>query len=143
MRFVLMVKGSAASEAGAKASPALVEAMGRYNDEMVRAGIVQDGVGLRPSSDGVRIVYEKGKQTRVLDGPFAETKELVAGFWILDVASKAEAIKWALRCPSPHGLDQDGVLELRRVYDGADLHEILPDGITQEQFDRLNASTKV
>ncbi|GIL41213.1 YciI family protein [Roseiterribacter gracilis] len=143
MRFMMIVKANADSEAGAKASPALVEAMGRFNEQMVKAGILLDGVGLRPSRDGARVLFDGRAKPQVIDGPFAETKELVAGFWLIDVKSKEEAIEWAKRCPSPHGLDKQGVIELRRVYEAHDFAEILPDGVTQEQLARLNAGTKV
>ncbi len=103
MRFMMIVKASADSEAGAKASPDLVEAMGRFNEQMAKAGILLDGMGLRPSSDGARIVFDGRAKPQVLDGPFAETKELVAGFWLIQVGSKEEAIEWGKRCPSPHG----------------------------------------
>jgi hypothetical protein len=142
MRFMMIVKANADSEAGAKATPELVEAMGRYNEQLVKAGVLLDGHGLKPSREGARVVFNGRDKPTVVDGPFAETKELVAGFWLLQVSSKEEAIEWAKRCPSPHGLDKPGVLELRRVYED-DLDEIMPDGITEEQFDRLNAGTKV
>ncbi|MDB5366915.1 MAG: hypothetical protein JWM77_2842 [Rhodospirillales bacterium] len=138
MRFMMIVKASPDSEAGAKATPELVDAMGKFNEQMVKAGILLDGMGLKPSAEGARIVFDGRAKPTVIDGPFAETKELVAGFWLIQVASKEEAIEWAKRCPSPHGLDLPGEIEIRRVYLPEDLHEILPDGLSAEQRQRLD-----
>jgi hypothetical protein len=137
MRFMMIVKASPESEAGAQATPELADAMGRFNEQMVKAGILLDGMGLKPSAEGARIVFNGREKPRVIDGPFAETKELVAGFWLIQVASKEEAIEWARRCPSPHGLDLPGEIEIRRVFMPEDLDEILPDGLSAEQRRRL------
>lgn len=141
MKFVLIVKATGDAEPGAKTDRALVEAMRSFNDTMMRAGIVRDGMGLMPSSRGARIHFKGRGAPIVVDRAFAESKELIAGLWVIDVASLDEAIAWAKRCPSPQGLDKERVVEIRRVDE--DLHEMLPDGITREQFDRLNAGTKV
>src|SRR6188472_590909 len=101
MRFMVIVKATEDSEAGKMPSEALLGAMAKFNEEMVRAGVMLDGNGLQPSSKGARIRFNGDKRT-VIDGPFAETKELVAGYWIIQVKSKQEAIEWMKRCPNPH-----------------------------------------
>ena len=101
MRVMVMVKASQASEAGAMPEGELLAAMGRFNEELVKAGVMLAGEGLHPSRKGVRVRYS-GSQRSVVDGPFAETKELVAGFWLWQVRSMDEAIEWARRCPNPH-----------------------------------------
>src|SRR5262249_15242484 len=101
MRFMVMVKATKESEAGVMPSKQLIDAMGKFNEEMVKAGVMLAGEGLQPSSKGARIRFTKSGQRVVSDGPFAETKELVAGFWIIQVKSKEEAIEWIKRCPAP------------------------------------------
>ena len=101
MRFMMMVRASKDSEAGVMPDDSLIAAMTKYNEEMAKAGILLDLAGLQPSSKGARIKFSGGKPT-VVDGPFAETKELIAGYWLIQVKSKEEAIDWAKRCPSPH-----------------------------------------
>src|SRR3954470_15003170 len=101
MKFMVMVKASKSSEAGVMPSEKLLAEMGRFNEELVKAGIMLAGEGLHPSSKGARVKFS-GKSRVVTDGPFAETKELVAGFWIWQCKSKAEAIEWVKRCPNPH-----------------------------------------
>src|SRR6188474_2079104 len=101
MRFMVMVKASKNSEAGIMPSTELLAAMGKYNEELVKAGIMEAGEGLHPSSKGARVRFEGNKRT-VIDGPFAETKELVAGFWLWKCKSKEEAIEWLKKCPNPH-----------------------------------------
>ena len=101
MRFMVMVKATKDSEAGKMPSEELLSAMAKFNEEMVKAGVMLDGNGLQPSSKGARVRFSGDKRT-VIDGPFAETKELVAGYWIIQVKSKAEAIEWIKRCPNPH-----------------------------------------
>src|SRR5205823_1692917 len=91
-------------------------AMAKYNEELVKAGVLLDATGLQPSSKGARIKFSSGKRT-VIDGPFAETKELVAGYWLIQVKSKEEAIEWAKRVPAPFGEDQDGEIELRQLFE--------------------------
>jgi len=115
MRFMMIVKASKESEAGKLPSEELLNAMGKYNEELVRAGALLDLSGLHPSSKGARIKFSQGKRT-VIDGPFAETKELIGGYWMIDVKSKAEAVEWALRAPAPHGKDADGEIEIRQVF---------------------------
>ena len=113
MKFIMIVKASTASEAGVMPSEALLSAMGKYNEELLKAGVLVDLTGLQPSSKGVRIRFT-GDQRTVIDGPFAETKELIAGFWIIDVKSREEAIEWALRVPKPH--EEDCELEVRQFF---------------------------
>lgn len=120
MRFVVFVKANADTEAGIMPSSELIEAMGKFNEELVQAGVMTAGEGLAPSSRGARVVFEGDKRT-VVDGPFAETKELVAGFWLWECASLAEAIAWAKRCPNPTGAES--VLEIRPLYEVEDFGE--------------------
>jgi hypothetical protein len=115
MRFMMLVKANAESEAGAMPSKELIAAMTTYNEEMARAGVMLAGEGLHPSSRGVRIAFNGGKRI-VTDGPFAETKELLAGFWIIQVKSRAEALEWASRIPFTEG----EVVEIRQVFETED-----------------------
>lgn len=118
MRFLVMVKATANSEAGVMPEPEMFEAMGKFNEELVKAGVMKAGEGLHPSSRGARVHFSGAKRT-VIDGPFAETKELVAGFWIWECRSLAEAIEWVKRCPNPMpGEDSD--IEIRRIYEAED-----------------------
>ena len=120
MRFMLIVKANADSEAGKMPPMELVQAMGKFNEEMAQAGVLLAGEGLQASSKGARVKFTpKGKPT-VVDGPFAETKELIAGFWLIDCKSKEEAVAWAMKSPMPHGPDQDSEIEVRRVFDAED-----------------------
>ena len=119
MRFMMIVKASPDSEAGVMPKKDLVEAMGRFNEEMAKAGVMLAGEGLHPSSKGARVRFS-GDKTTVIDGPFAETKEIIAGFWLIQVGSKEEAIAWARRIPAPRGEDQEGVIELRQVFEVED-----------------------
>ncbi len=114
MRFMVIVKATKDSEAGAMPSEELLIAMGKFNEEMVKAGIVLHADGLQSSAKGARIKIDGDKRT-VVDGPFAETKELVAGFWIIQVNSLAEAIEWMKRCPNPH--NDGGELEIRQIFE--------------------------
>jgi hypothetical protein len=121
MRFMMLVKANKDSEAGVLPSKELVAAMGKYNEELVKAGVLLAGEGLHASSKGARISFSGGKRT-VTDGPFAETKELIAGFWLIQVKSKEEAIEWASRVPF-----MDGEIEIRQVFEASDFPpEILP-----------------
>jgi hypothetical protein len=122
MRFMLLVKADQNTEAGVLPSKELVAAMGQFNEAMVKAGVLLAAEGLHPSSKGARLKFSGGERT-VIDGPFAETKELVAGFWIIQVKSKAEAIEWASRVP----FADDEVIEVRQVFEASDFPpEILP-----------------
>ena len=114
MRFMVIVKASKESEAGKMPSEEMLAAMGKFNEEMVKAGIMLDGAGLRPSSQGARIRFE-GKERTVIDGPFTETKELIAGYWIIQVKNRAEAIEWMKRCPNPH--EEDCEIEIRQFFE--------------------------
>jgi len=114
MRFMVMVKATKDSEAGKMPSEVLLSAMAKFNEKMVKAGVMLEGNGLQPSSKGARVRFSGDKRT-VIDGPFAETKELVAGYWILQCKSLAEAIEWIKRCPNPH--DEDGEIEIRQLFE--------------------------
>jgi hypothetical protein len=133
MKFIVLVKASAASEAGVMPSEKLLADMGRFNEELVKAGILLAGEGLHPSSKGARIRFN-GDQRTVIDGPFTETKELVAGFWMIEVGSKEEAIEWFKRCPNPHeGVESE--VEIRQVFSADDFGaEFTPE--LREQEDR-------
>ena len=120
MRFMVIVKATKDSEAGQMPSEELLSAMAKYNEELVKAGIMLDGNGLQPSSKGARVRFSGGKRT-VVDGPFAETKELVAGYWLWQCKSLAEAIEWVKRCPKPH--DEDSDIEIRQVFELEDFGE--------------------
>ena len=120
MRFIVFVKATKDSEAGLMPSEELLGAMAKFNEEMIKAGVMLDGNGLQPSSKGARVRFEGNKRT-VIDGPFAETKELVAGYWILQVKSKAEALEWIKRCPNPHNVDSE--VEIRQLFELEDFGE--------------------
>jgi len=120
MRFMLIVKANKDSEAGVMPPMELVQAMGKFNEEMVKAGVLLAAEGLQASSQGAKVKFAPGKKPAVVDGPFAETKELIAGFWLIEVKSKEEALAWAVRSPMPHGPDQESEIEVRRVFDAAD-----------------------
>src|ERR671937_294346 len=117
MRFMVIVKANADSEAGKLPNTELLAAMGKYNEELVKAGVMLAGEGLQPSSKGARIKFSGSKRT-VVDGPFAETKELIAGFWILQTRSKEEAVEWVKRCPNPTG--EEAEIEIRQIFEAAD-----------------------
>src|SRR5476651_69725 len=121
MRFMIIVKATQDSEAGVMPSEELLAAMGAYNEELVKAGVMLAGEGLQPSSKGARVRFSGSKRT-VVDGPFTETKELIAGFWLVQVKSKEEAIEWVKRCPNPH--ESDSEIEIRQVLDIADWGEL-------------------
>lgn len=132
MRFMVMVKATLDSEAGALPSEELLTAMGQYNEELAKAGILLAGEGLRPSSMGARVQFSGTKRT-VVDGPFAETKELVAGFWLWKVKSKEEAIEWVKRCPNP--MPGPSEIEIRQVFEAEDFGEQFTAGL-KEQAER-------
>jgi hypothetical protein len=116
MRFMMIVKASQDSEAGKMPGEELLAAMGKYNEELMKAGALVELNGLHPSSKGARVKFSGGKRT-LIDGPFTETKELIGGYWIIQVKSKEEAVQWALRAPAPHGEGQDGEIELRQIFE--------------------------
>lgn len=119
MRFMMIVKASKDSEAGVMPGEDLLAAMAKYNEELVKAGVLLDAAGLQSSSKGARIKFSGGKRT-VIDGPFAETKELIAGYWVIQVKSKKEAVEWAKRAPAPHGEDQESEIEIRQFFEPED-----------------------
>jgi hypothetical protein len=140
MRFMILVKASKDSEAGVLPSQELLTEMGKFNEELVRAGIMIAGEGLQPSSKGARVRFSGPKRT-VVDGPFPETKELIAGFWLWQVKSKEEAIDWVKRCPNPHLTD--GEIEIRQVFEPEDFGEALtPELREKEDRMRLKAPGK-
>ena len=116
MRFLMMVKANKDSEAGVMPDDALIAAMGRYNEELAKAGVLLDLSGLQASSKGWRVRFSGGKRT-VIDGPFTETKELIAGYWLIQVKSREEAIEWAKRAPAPHGEGQESEIEVRQLFE--------------------------
>jgi hypothetical protein len=125
MRFMMIVKANKESEAGEMPSLDLLVAMGKYNEELVKAGVMLAGDGLQASSKGARVNFSGDKRT-VVDGPFSETKELIAGFWIIQVKSKEEAIEWAKRCPNPRG-GGESQIEVRQVFEASDFAEQIGD----------------
>jgi len=135
MKFMVLVKATADSEAGIMPSEQLLAEMGQYNEELVKAGIMQAGEGLHPSSKGARVRFS-GKNRTVIDGPFSETKELVAGFWIWECQSLQEAIAWVKRCPNP--MPGDSEIEIRQVFTADDFGEAFTPEL-REQEERLRA----
>ena len=135
MRFMVIVKATKDSEAGVMPDPALFAAMGKFNEELVKAGVMLAGEGLHPSSRGARVRFAGTKRT-VIDGPFAETKELVAGFWLWQVRSLEEAIEWVKRCPNP--MREASEIEIRQVMSAEDFGEALTPEL-REQEERLRA----
>ena len=136
MRFMVVVKATKDSEAGVLPDEKLLAAMGKYNEELVKAGVMLAGEGLRPSSKGARVRFSGANRT-VIDGPFAETKELIAGFWMWKVKSKDEAIEWVKRCPNPFP-GKDSEIEIRQVFEAEDFGaEFTP--ALREQEERLRA----
>ena len=133
MKFMVMVKASKSSEAGVMPSEKLLTEMGRYNEELVKAGVMLAGEGLHPSSKGARVKFS-GTQRSVVLGPFTETNELVAGFWLWQVKSLEEAIEWVKRCPNP--MPEDSEIEIRQVFEAEDFGaEFTPE--LREQEERL------
>ena len=141
MRFIVFVKATKESEAGVMPSQELLTEMGKFNETLVKAGIMEAGEGLHPSSKGARVKFSGDKRT-VVDGPFTETKELVAGFWIWRCKSKEEAIEWVKRCPNP--MSGESEIEIRQVFEAADFGEALtPELREQEERLRVEASAKI
>ena len=120
MRFMVLVKANKDSEAGVLPDEKMLAAMGKYNEELVKAGVLLAGEGLHPSSQGARVKFSGSKRT-VVDGPFSEAKELVAGYWLFQVKSKEEALEWVKRCPNPFPGDSE--IEIRQVYEASDFGE--------------------
>ena len=135
MRFMILVKADRNSEAGVMPSEQLLAAMGRFNEELVKAGVLQAGEGLHPSSKGVRVRFS-GKERKVIDGPFPETKELIAGFWIWECASLQEAIDWVERCPNP--MPGESEIEIRQIFEAEDFGEAFTPEL-RAQEERLRA----
>ncbi|WP_169085762.1 YciI family protein [Paenibacillus sp. PL91] len=141
MRFMMVVKGTKDSEAGVMPSQELLEAMLRYNEELAKAGVLLAADGLHASSTGIRISYpEPGGKPKVIDGPFTEAKEIIAGYTLIEVKSREEAIEWAMRMPDPHG-NGEGQIELRQVIDAPELTQN-PEtlAVLRDQMDRLKKS---
>jgi hypothetical protein len=135
MRFMIIVKATKESEAGIMPSQQLLAEMGKYNEELAKAGVMLAGEGLQPSSKGARVKFS-GKKRTVVDGPFAETKELIAGFWLIEVRSKEEAIEWVKRAPNPH--EGESEIEIRQVFETEDFGaELTPE--LREQEERIRA----
>lgn len=131
MRFMILVKATPDSEAGKMPSPDLLEAMGTFNEELAEAGVLISGEGLQPSSKGARVRFSGDRRT-IIDGPFAETKELVAGFWLWEVASKEEAIAWVERCPHPMP-GSEAEIEIRQVFEAEDFGEALSPELREQE----------
>lgn len=134
MRFMLIVKGDRKTEAGALPTAGDLEAMGRFNDELIKAGVLLDLTGLQPTSKGAKVIFPNGK-VQVTDGPFAETKEIIGGYWLIQVASRAEAIAWASRVPHEHLPHADRVaeIEIRQLYEMEDFVDVPASVAEQEQ----------
>ncbi|HEV2949350.1 MAG TPA: YciI family protein [Gemmataceae bacterium] len=137
MRFMVIVKASKSSEAGNLPSQELLTEMGKFNEELVNAGVLLAAEGLHPSSKGKRVRYSAGKET-VIDGPFTETKELIAGFWLWQCKSMEEAVDWIKRCPNPH--NEDGEIEIRQVFETEDFGAVLTPEL-REKEERMRAHT--
>ena len=140
MRFMVLIKADKDSEAGVLPNEQLLTAMGNFNDELVKAGVMVAGEGLHPSSKGARVKFSGEKRT-VIDGPFTEAKELIAGFWIWQVSSKEEAIEWVKRCPNPMGVESE--IEIRQVFEAEDFGaEFTPELREQEERQRARIAAK-
>ena len=138
MKFMVIVKASRETEAGVLPTEQQLAEMGKFNDQLVKAGVMLAGEGLQASSKGARVKFSGEKRT-VIDGPFAETKELIAGFWIWRTKSLAEAIEWAKRCPNPTGVESE--LEIRQIFEAEDFGEALTPEL-REQEERLRAQSQ-
>jgi hypothetical protein len=140
MRFMVMVRATKTSEAGVMPDAKLLEDMMKFNEELVKAGVMQAGEGLKPTSEGARVRFSKDNRKTVVDGPFAETKELIAGFWLWKVKSRAEAMEWARRCPSPFP-GEECEIEIRPLYEAQDFgEEFTPEMRKQEERLREKAA---
>jgi hypothetical protein len=134
MRFMMIVKASKDSEAGVMPDEKLLAAMTKYNEELQKAGVLLDLTGLQASSKGARVRFSGGRRT-VIDGPFAETKELIAGYWLIQVKSREEAIEWAKRAPNPHGEGRETEIEIRQLFE-------LEDFVPSESIERARKLEK-
>lgn len=137
MRFMLIVKANEDSENGVMPSTEQLTAMGKFNEELVNAGVMLAGEGLHPSQKGARVRFTGSRSRSVIDGPFAETKELIAGFWLIQAKSLDEAIEWVKRVPSEDG--QESEIEIRQVFEAEDFENLTPELIEQEQRLRAQA----
>jgi hypothetical protein len=138
MKFMVIVKANADTEAGVMPTQQQLAEMGQFNEELVKAGVLLAGEGLHPSSRGARIVFDGDKRS-VVDGPFTESKELIAGFWIIEVSSKQEAIEWMRRCPNPYN-GRSGDIEIRQIFSAEDFGDALtPELREQEERRRAQA----
>jgi hypothetical protein len=131
MRFMLIVKSNQDSEAGVMPPESLIAAMGKFNEQMMEAGVLLDAAGLQPSSKGARVRFSGARRT-VVDGPFTETKELIAGYWLIQVKSKEEAIEWARRSPNPHGEGSESEIEIRQLFE---LEDFAPSAAAEQMRD--------
>jgi hypothetical protein len=141
MRFMILVPANKDSEAGVLPDGELLAAMGKYNEELVKAGVMLEGEGLHPTSRGARVVFAGGKKT-VVDGPFADSKELIAGFWLFQCRSKEEAIEWVKRAPFGGTADAPVAIEIRQVFEAADFAPVDPTGELRANEERLRAQAK-
>lgn len=142
MRIMMLVKADRETEAGVMPSRELLEAMGKFNEEMVKAGVMLAGEGLHPSSKGKRVTFPGGKP-KVTDGPFTEAKELIAGFWLIEVKSMEEAVEWARRCPPPTAGEREGEIELRQVFDASDFPaDVLTPELAKQEEEMREAINK-
>ena len=139
MRVMAIVKASKDSEAGVLPSEDMLTEMGNFNEEMVKAGVMLAGEGLQASSKGARVSFGGDGERTVIDGPFAETKELIAGYWLLQVSSFEEAVEWMKRCPNPH--NEAGAIEIRQVFEAEDFGEELTPAV-REQEERIRAQAE-
>ena len=140
MRFMVMVRATKLSEDGVMPDEKMLTEMGKFNEELAKAGVMLAGEGLQPSSKGARVRFSGDKRT-VIDGPFAETKELIAGFWIFKVGSKAEAIEWVKRCPNPFPAGTESEIEIRQIFEADDFGaELTPELRAQEERIRKEIS---
>jgi len=138
MRIMMLLKASKASEAGVMPSTELLAEMGKYNEELIKAGVLVDGAGLQASAKGARVRFS-GKKRIVIDGPFTETKELIAGFWLWKVSSFQEALDWVKRCPNPH--EDEGEIEIRPVFEVEDFGDAATPEIREREA-RLRAQVE-
>ena len=129
MKFMVIVKATMESEAGGLPDPQLMAEMGRFNEELMKAGVLLAAEGLQPSSKGARVRFS-GPERTVIDGPFAETKELIAGFWLWQVRSKEEAIEWVKRCPNPFHVESE--IEIRQVFEVEDFAPVMTDELREQ-----------